>query len=91
VKLQLHVSAGWYAIVATGYCGVDIRKCYSLTGVNVRPTKSGITLRKIERRYLKEVAKKIMKFPAVADAQPCWTSADRFNLEGAIACGECNP
>jgi hypothetical protein len=57
VKLQLHVSAGWYAIVATGYCGVDIRKCYSLTGVNVRPTKSGITLRQIERRHLKEVAK----------------------------------
>jgi predicted transglutaminase-like cysteine proteinase len=92
VKLQLHVSTGWYAIVANGYCDVDIRKCYSLTGVGVRPTKSGIILRQTEWRHLKEVAKKIVeKFPAVADAQACWTSADHFNREDAIAFGECNP
>jgi hypothetical protein len=31
------------------------------------------------------------KVPAIAEAQPCWTGADNFNQEGAIAGGECNP
>jgi hypothetical protein len=89
-KLQLHVSAGWYAIVATGYCCVDIQKYYSLTVVGVRPMKSGITLRQTERRHVKELAKVIMeKFLAVADAQPCW-SANPFNREDAIACDAYN-
>jgi hypothetical protein len=45
VKLQLHVGAGWYVSVTTGYRCVDIQKFYSLTGVGIRPTKSGIALR----------------------------------------------
>jgi hypothetical protein len=92
VKLQLHVGAGWYVSVTTGYRCVDIRKFYSLAGVGIRPTKSGIALRLSEWSRLKEVAKEMKeKVPAVAEAQPCWTGADHFNQEGAIACGECNP
>ena len=92
IELQLHIGAGWYVSVTTGYRCVDIRKFYSRTGVGIRPTKSGIALRLSEWSRLKEVAKEMKeKVPAVAEAQPCWTGADHFNQEGAIACGECNP
>jgi hypothetical protein len=59
VKLQLHVGASWYVSVTTGCRCVDIRKFYSLTGVGIRPTKSGIALRLSEWSRLKEVAKEM--------------------------------
>jgi hypothetical protein len=94
VKLQLHVGSDRYVSFTTGYRCVDIRKFYSLTGVGIRQTKSGIALRLFKWSGLKEVAKELKeKFPAVAEAQlcDCRTGADHFNQAGAIACGECNP
>lgn len=92
VRLQLHVGGGWYVSVTSGYPCVDVRKFYLKPGVGVKPTKMGIALRLPEWSRLKEAACKIKeKNQMVADAQPCWTGADHFNQEGAIACSECNP
>ena len=92
VKLQLHIGGGWYVSVTSGYWCVDIRKFYFLPGVGVKPTKNGIALRLHEWGRLKDVIGEIKeKNPKLAEAQPCWTGADHFNQEGAIACKECNP
>lgn len=92
VKLQLHIGGGWFVSVTSGIWCVDVRKFYNLPGVGVKPTKTGIALRMYEWARLKEVAKEVKsQNPKVADAQPCWTEADHFNQEGAIACSECNP
>jgi hypothetical protein len=92
VKLKLHVGAGWYVSVTSGYPCVDIRKFYFRPGFGERPTRSGIALRLHEWSRLKEITGEIKeKNPKLAEAQPCWTGEDHYNQEGAIACRECNP
>jgi hypothetical protein len=92
VKLKLHIGAGWYVSVTSGFLCVDVRKFYLQPGVGERPTRSGIALRLPEWRRLQQIIGDIkVKSPKLAEAQPCWTGEDHFNQEGAMACNECNP
>lgn len=92
VKLKLHIGGAWFVSVSTGFRCIDVRKFYVTTGGETKATRTGIAIRLSEWDRIKDIANELKaKHKRIADAQPCWTSADHFNQEGAIACSECNP
>jgi hypothetical protein len=92
VKLRIHIGGTWHVSVTSGFRCVDIRKFYVSSLGELKATKTGFAIRLSEWDRIKEIAREIIeKYPKVAEAQPCWTGADHFNQEGALACNECNP
>jgi hypothetical protein len=92
VKLQLHIGGAWFVSVTSGFRCVDVRKFYVTPSGETKPTKTGFAIRLSEWDRVKDIAGELKaKHKKIAEAQPCWTDADHFNQEGAIACRECNP
>ena len=90
VKLKLHIGGTWFVSVTTGFRCIDVRKFYAVPGGDTKPTRSGFAIRLSEWDRVKDVACQ-MKEKKLVNVQPCWTNAEHFNQEGAIACTECNP
>jgi hypothetical protein len=92
VKLQIHVGGAWYVSVTTGFQCVDVRRFYLALGGEIKPSKTGLAIRLTEWNRVKDIARRLKESNSkIAEAQPCWTTADHFNQEGAMACPECNP
>ena len=92
VKLQMHIGGAWFVSVTSGFRCVDVRKFYVTPGGETKATRTGIAIRLSEWDRVKDIAGEIKeKNKKIAEAQPCWTSADHFNQEGAMGCRECNP
>ena len=92
IKLQLHIGGAWFVSVTTGFWCVDIRKFYLAQDGALKPSRTGLALRLSDWDCLKIFAEQIKEENSeIANAQPCWTSADHMNQEGAMICRECNP
>ena len=80
VKLQIHVGGAWFVSVTSGFRCVDLRKFYIALGGEIKPSKTGIAIRLTEWNRVKDIARLLKETnPKIAEAQPCWTSADYFN------------
>lgn len=92
VKLQLHIGGAWFVSVTSGFRCIDVRKFYVAPGGETKATRTGIAIRLSEWDRVKDIASELKeKNKKIADAQPCWTNADHYNQDGAIACRDCNP
>jgi len=75
------------------YGTVDIRQYFIPSGaVKEIPTKKGITLRRFEWNSLKgHIADMLRLSNELANARQCSDQQSHGNLEGLLACIECNP
>jgi len=90
---RTHLGGNVYAR-ANGENGtVDIRQYFVPAGaLKEIPTKKGITLRRFEWIALKGHLAGITRLSnELADARPCSDQQSHGNLEGFLACIECNP
>ena len=89
----IHLGGFVYAKPNCNYGTVDIRQYFLPSGAAKEiPTKRGITIRRFEWATLKERIDEITRLsPELINAQPCSESFDHSNLQGFLACAECNP
>ena len=88
-----HLGGFVYAKASNEYKTVDIRQYFIPEGGKKEiPTRKGIRLRNFEWVSLKNLAKEITESsPELSNAIPCSMQLDHSNIEGFLACKECNP
>jgi len=90
---RVHLGGFVYVKASKEYGTIDIRQYFIPDGQhNEIPTKKGVTLRKFEWFALKKHVDDINRLSEdLINAKPCVESLDHANLEGYLACLECNP
>ena len=92
IQFKLHIGGKWHISVTTGFACVDIREYYYHPVKGPSPSKTGIALRIPEWSALKTIIQQLhQKHPTLSTAETCSRQLDHQNLQGALACQECNP
>ena len=90
-EYRVHLGKAVFCTVTSGYYFVNIRRYFLLEG-KLQPTKSGICLKLAEWNCLKGYFDAIKTTtPELAEALPCFFSADHANQQGDAECKICHP
>ncbi len=93
VRLEQHLGGNYYLSIKGGFETVTLRK-YRIKegGTDLRPTRTGITLKFEEFERLASLIPVIERLvPELTTIQPCYMQPDHANLLVALYCSECNP
>ena len=93
VDYYQHLGGRYYVTISKEYRCVNIRRYFMPpNGTKEVPTRSGIALRLDEWDSLLLKIRQLQEcLPELKLAKPCYSSPDHANLQGYLACIECNP